>query len=425
MKATVSTKKISGEISAIASKSVAHRYLIGAALADKETFIRCHSVSEDILATVDCLNGMGADIKRQADGFSVKPIDRANQDRAVHTLYCNESGSTIRFLLPVVAALGMTGEFVKKGSLITRPLAPLDEEMEKKGAVISEKEGGIARVEGQLEPGVYTLPGNVSSQYITGLLFALPLLDGDSEIHITTELQSEDYIKITLDTLKAFGICVKYDKKCISISGKQVYTVKSEPEVEGDWSNAAFFMVAAAIGKTKVIYRNLCKDSLQGDKEILTVLEKMGAEIVPVDDGYEVLGDKLKAIELDARAIPDLVPIIALAASVAEGKTVIYGAERLRIKESDRLKSVCETLSILGADIKETEDGLIICGKDRLKGGTISSFYDHRIVMMGAIASIVCEKEVTICDAQAVNKSYPGFFEDFEKLGGKVQLMKE
>lgn len=425
MKATVSASKIQGEIEAIASKSVAHRYLIAAALSDKEVFVGCHSVSEDILATANCLKAMGAEIVRKEQGFFVTPIDRKKIDNAKKHLPCNESGSTIRFLIPVVAALGINGEFLKKGSLVTRPLKPLDEEMEKKGAPLREKEGGIVAVEGKLEPGIFMLPGNVSSQYITGLLFALPMLDEDSEIHITTPLQSEDYVKITLDTLKAFNISVKYENNCFYIKGKQVYTVNSEPNVEGDWSNAAFFMTGAAIGKAEIAYSNLNGASLQGDKAVVDILRRMGACIDSSDGTYYVKGAKLRATKIDAKPIPDLVPILALAASVAEGETVIYNAERLRIKESDRLKTVYETLSALGADIEEKEAELIIRGKEKLKGGKVSSFNDHRIAMMAAIASIVCEEEVVIFKAEAVNKSYPGFYEDLQKLGGKVTIDEE
>lgn len=425
MKVTVSASKIQGEVQAIASKSVAHRYLIAAALADRETFVGCHSISEDILATVNCLKAMGAGIERKDNGFFITPIDRKAIDETVKQLPCNESGSTIRFLMPVVAALGINGEFLKKGSLVNRPLKPLDEELERKGVLLKEKEGGIVAVEGKSQPGIFELPGNVSSQYITGLLFALPLLDEDSEIRITTPLQSEDYVKITMDALKAFGISVIYEKNCFYIRGKQVYTVKSEQSVEGDWSNAAFFMVGAAIGKSKITYTNLNEYSLQGDKAVVDILKNMGTAIEHSGSVYEVEGRALKAALIDAKPIPDLVPILALASAVAEGETVIYNAERLRIKESDRLKTVYETLNSLGADIEEKADGLVIRGIEKLKGGEVSSFNDHRIAMMAAIAAIVCEKEVTILRAEAVNKSYPGFFDDLRKLGANVKIDEE
>lgn len=422
MKAIVSPSKIQGNVEAIASKSVAHRYLIAAALSDRECFIQCHSLSEDILATANCLKEMGAKICQKENGFLVTPIDRRKVSKEVCKLPCNESGSTIRFLLPVVAALQIHGKFLRKGSLVTRPLSPLDEEMEKKGCKICIKEGGIAAVESALKPGIFTMPGNVSSQYISGLLFALPLLEGDSEIRITTELQSEDYVKITLDTLKAFSIQVRYEKNCFYIPGKQVYTVKDGLSVEGDWSNAAFFMTGAAIGKTGISYTGLKEESLQGDKQITDILRQMGANISCQKGIYRVEGNALKGVPIHAKAIPDLVPILALAAAVSKGDTVIDGAERLRIKESDRLKTVFETLSILGADIEEREDGLVIHGKGKLKGGVVASYNDHRIVMMSAIAAIVCQEEVIILQAEAVNKSYPGFFDDFKKLGGKVRI---
>lgn len=422
MKVIVSPSKISGKVEAIASKSMAHRYLIAAALADKKCFITCHSVSEDILATVGCLQNMGAKIEREETGFWVTPINKTKNTQDVRRLPCNESGSTIRFLLPVVATLGIRGDFFRKGSLVNRPLSPLDEEMEKKGCKLLIKKEGIVSVENTLKPGIFMLAGNVSSQYISGLLFALPLLDGDSEIHLTTELQSEDYVKMTLDTLQAFSIKVKYEQNCFYIPGKQVYTVKDELFVEGDWSNAAFFMTGAAIGKTELLYSGLKEDSLQGDRRIVDILRKMGADITKEEGDYLIKGNGLKSMHIPAKAIPDLVPILALAAAVSEGTTIIDGAERLRIKESDRLKTVYETLYKLGADIEELPDGLIIKGKERLTGGVVSSHNDHRIAMMSAIAAVVCTEDVTILQAEAIKKSYPGFFEDLKKLGGNVRI---
>ena len=425
MKVTVSASKIQGEVKAIASKSVAHRYLIAAALSDKKVFITCHSVSEDILATAECLKAMGAEIERTEHGFWITPIDKRNIDDSVKQLPCNESGSTIRFLIPVVAALGIKGEFLRKGSLVSRPLKPLDEELEKKNSKLTDKENGIVAVEGKLIPGSFTMPGNVSSQYITGLLFALPLLESDSEIHIIGELQSEDYVKITLDTLKAFQIRAEYRDNCFYIPGKQGYTVTGEQTVEGDWSNAAFFMTGAAIGKSEVTYENLNPLSLQGDKAVVNILKNMGAKVSNKGNTYVIKGDNLTATDIDAKPIPDLVPILALAAAVAEGKTIIYNAERLRIKESDRLKTVYETLHALGADVEEKESELVIHGKKKLKGGCVSSFNDHRIAMMAAIAAIVCDEEVTILKAEAVNKSYPGFYKDLEMLGANVRIDEE
>lgn len=422
MKATVSASKIEGQVQAIASKSVAHRCLIAAALADKASFVGCHSLSEDILATVNCLNGMGAEIIRKDNGFYITPINKDKIDQKVKQLPCNESGSTIRFLISVVAALGIKGEFLKKGSLVSRPLKPLDEELNNKGITLQDKDGGIVAVSGKLKSGIFTLPGNVSSQYITGLLFALPLLDEDSEIRITTPLQSEDYVKITMDTLKNYNVSVEYRDNCFYIKGKQVYTVKDAVSVEGDWSNAAFFMTGAAIGKSEVTYTNLNSESLQGDKAVVDILRKMGADITANGNTYSIKGQDLTATKIDAKPIPDLVPILALAAAVAKGETVVYNAERLRIKESDRLKTVYETLHALGADVEEKEAELIIRGKEKLTGGTVSSYNDHRIAMMAAIAAIVCEKEVVILHAEAVNKSYPGFFEDLKMLGANVKI---
>jgi len=395
MKVTITPDKLFGEVSAISSKSFAHRMIIAAALADKETKINLNIFSEDIDASISCIEQLGAKVKKEDNFIVVYPIGR-NLEYTV--LDCNESGSTARFLLPVAAAILDSFKMVGKGRLPERPFLPLVSQMNKNG-VTTDSDKLPMRVCGRLIPGKYEIAGNISSQYITGLLMALPLLDGESEIILTSSLESAAYVDITLYVLSQFG--VKIEK---TDSGYRVFPSKyispGDISVEGDWSNAAFWVVADKIcGNVKV--KGLNYDSLQGDMRILT---EVGKDII------------------DANQIPDLVPVLAVAACAKNGNTKIINAQRLRIKESDRLDAVCRTLTSLGADITQTDDGLIIKGNGRLKGGECDSFNDHRIVMSLAIASCICSDKVIINNAQAVNKSYPTFFDDFKKLGGKIEI---
>lgn len=439
MKVIINPSKLNGRVLAIASKSMAHRYLIAAALAGEESFITCHSTSEDILATIQCLQAMGTEIQKKEDGFLVKPAGKSRntegESAKASVLPCNESGSTLRFLLPVVGALGMEVRFLRKGRLPDRPLAPLDLEMEKKGCRLTQESDGQLFVTGQLMSGTYELPGNVSSQYISGLLFALPLLDGDSEILITSPLESADYVRMTISVIRAFGIHVEELGNKLLIEGGQRYMAPEKTEIEGDWSNAAFWLTAGAIGEGNIICDNLNQHSLQGDKKILPLLQKMGAHIELRTKKQKMLqtenllqeiechgNNHLQGIIIDAKPVPDLIPILAVAAAVSKGTTRVEHAERLRIKESDRIKTVCSTISQLGGSILETKDGMLINGQERLKGGIIDAAGDHRIAMMATIAATVCEGPVTILHAQAVNKSYPGFWKDYEKLGGRITL---
>jgi len=429
------TKPIDGGVvGAIASKSAAHRLLICAALADRETFITCHQRSEDIDATARCLQALGADIRYEESGFWVTPIEgrrgqRPLQCAAVDAAYgvqgldCGESGSTLRFMLPICGALGVDAAFHMGGRLPTRPLTGLYEEMVAHGCSLSPHGTSPLVCEGQLISGEYTLPGNISSQFVSGLLFALPLLGGDSQICVTNGLESRPYVDMTLDALAQFGI--KISEEIISenelifhVKGGQIYRSPREISTEGDWSNAAFWLSAGAIGTSSITMTGLDMNSRQGDKAIVEFLARFGAKVSTENDAVMVSPKELHGIDINAADTPDLVPILAAVASVAEGTTVICNAERLRIKESDRLKTVAETLTQLGADVTETDDGLVINGKPRLRGGEVQSHGDHRIAMMVAVLSIACDGAVTINGAEAVRKSYPAFFEDFVMLGG-------
>ncbi len=409
-----------GEVTAISSKSDAHRLLIASALSDRPTSISCNARSADITATVNCLNSLGADIKFVDGGISVKPI---KEKRKSAVLDCNESGSTIRFLLPVAAALGTNTEFTGGGRLPERPLSPLREQMEAHGVVFSPINVFPVKISGEMVSGEFTIKGNISSQFITGLLFALPLLNGNSVINVIPPVESRPYIDMTLNTLKKFGITVTEENNSFFIPGGQKYASPGTVESEGDWSNSAFFLTAGAVSG-RVTVTGLDVSSVQGDKQILTILKEMGAEITVDQGSITVKKGDLHGINIDARNIPDLVPIISVAAAAANnGKTVITGAERLKIKESDRLTAVYESLKALGVDISKTDDGLVINKTGIVGGGAVIGYNDHRMVMALSVLSAVSSDDIILRGAEAVNKSYPNFFEDFSSLGGSYNVI--
>lgn len=400
-------------VRAISSKSEAHRALICAALSDTDTKIICTDTNADIDATASCLNALGAKIIRTPDGFEVKPISELE---CKAQLDCNESGSTLRFLLPLCASLGADCSIIMRGRLASRPLSPLYELLESQGVTLSKQGVSPLNISGKLKSGDYSVAANVSSQYISGLLFALSIADGKSSLTLEGKIESAPYIFMTVNTLKAFGADVTFDadNNVFHINGKTKLTSPKTFTVGGDWSNAAFYLSAGAIGKNPVTLQNLDQNSAQGDRAVLAVLANMGAEIHSSGDNVTVCPSKLHGTDIDAADIPDLVPILSVAASVANGTTRIYNASRLRLKESDRIESVCSLLSNLGAEIKATDDGMIICGKPKLTGGEVDSFNDHRIAMSAAIASLVCENTVKISRFEAINKSYPSFLDGFE-----------
>ena len=404
-------------LGAIASKSQAHRLLISASLASGPTHLVCSETSDDIDATVRCLTALGAHIKTDGGAFDITPISRPVLSG--QTLDCGESGSTLRFMLPVACALGAGATFLMSGRLPSRPLSPLYEELAGHGCALSMTGKSPLYTGGQLSGGRFLIPGNISSQFISGLLLALPMAQEDSLIDIGGIVESRPYIDMTLAALKVFGITVKTNAQSFTVPGNQHYTTPGSCTVEGDWSNAAFWLALGAVGPDSITVTNLDTSSPQGDKAILSFLTRFGANVEISGNTVTVSRRNLSGIDINAGDTPDLVPILAAVAAVSEGRTVISNANRLRIKESDRLKTVTETLKTLGADISEKEDGLIINGKPALKGGIVSSHGDHRIAMMSAVISTACREPVTIKNAQAVSKSYPAFFEDFNALGGE------
>ena len=406
MNVTITPAVLKGTVTPPPSKSQAHRLIIAAALSDGFCKLSNVDLSEDIQATLRCMRTLDADAS--ADGTIIRGADLVDghEEPAPEVMDCGESGSTLRFLIPVALALKGGGKFTGHGRLMERPQDPYFALFREKG-IFYEQKDGVLTVRGKLAPGVYTLPGNVSSQFITGLLYALPLLEGDSEIVLTTGLESRGYVDMTLDALERFGVKAEYDgKRTFRVPGNQYYQHQNLA-IEADWSNAAFWYGAKFLG-CPVEIGGLDQASVQGDRAIAGFYEQMGGA---------------GRLELDVSQCPDLVPPLAAMAALRAGETTaIVNAGRLRIKESDRLATVTEVLNALGAQVEEHEDHLVIHGREKLAGGvTVSGHNDHRIAMMAAIAAIRCEKPVTITGAECVKKSYPRFWEDYEALGGLVQ----
>ena len=417
MIATITPAQLSGTIPAIASKSDAHRLLILAALSQGETRLRMEQRSEDIDATIDCLRALGALIEVLPDGVLVRGIEQPNENPL---LDCGESGSTFRFLLPVAAALCVSARFTGGGRLPERPIGELMTVMQAHGVAFS-AERLPSSTSGRLAGGAFSLPGNVSSQYLTGLLLALPLVAQDSTISLTTRLESAAYVDITLHALKRFGVRVSVENGVYAVSGGQTLQSPGECRVDGDWSNAAFFLAAGALGKP-VTLTGLHLDSPQGDKAILDALRKFGALVETTADTVTVSPANLVGCTIDVSETPDLLPILAVLGAGASGETRLVNAARLRLKESDRLASVSAMLRALGGRVEEQPDALVITG-GRLAGGTVESCRDHRIAMSAAIAAILCESSVTILGADAVKKSYPAFYHDLNQLGGHADVV--
>lgn len=406
---------------AIPSKSAAHRLLICAALSDRPCRIVCPETSDDIEATARCLTALGAGVEYRDGVFHVTPVSRPVNGRRL--LDCGESGSTLRFALPLAAALGAEADFILKGRLPRRPLSPLYEELIGHGCALSPQGQSPLRLSGRLKPGVFRLPGNVSSQFVSGLLMALSVLEGKSVVSVTGPFESRPYVDMTLRALEVFGAPVDENRQTFYVNGRGRLKAPDEISVEGDWSNAAFWLCAGALlpeGKS-IRVQGLDPRSAQGDRAVLDFLRRFGAVVIENETGVTVSRGQLRGIAIDAHDTPDLVPILAVVAAGAEGTTTVTRAGRLRDKESDRLRAVTETLRALGTEIRETADGLVIQGKPALAGGRVSSFGDHRIAMAAAVSSLLCAGPVTIEGAEAVKKSYPGFFRDFNALGGVLE----
>ena len=419
------TGPLSGVVKAIASKSHVHRLLMAAALADRPTVILCETRSDDIAATMRVLQGLGARFHETPTQIEVTPIGELPP---LAQLDCGESGTTLRFMLPILAALGARAHLLRRGRLVTRPLSPLDDTLRSHGVTLSETHRDPLAIEGQLTPGHYEIAANVSSQYIGGLLFALSRLEGVSELTLTATIESLPYIQMTLDVLRTFGQVITHDEtmRHYRIEGRGQFNSPGIIQAEGDWSNAAFWLAAGAIGApgTSLTLTQINAHSLQGDKAMVSLLKAFGADIEQTDNRVRVTAQPLKGITIDAAHIPDLVPILSVVAACAQGKTHFQHIARLRLKESDRVATTLALLHALGIEASATEDSLCVHG-GTLCSGRVDGANDHRIVMAAAIASSRIAEGVLIDDPMAVNKSYPHFFDDFEQLGGTVTVWEE
>lgn len=413
MDTVITPSNLTGTLTVPMSKSSAHRLMICAALGDSPTFVRfCGDAAEDVTATVRCLEGLGATITEGDCGISVVPICKAYG--STELLDCGESGSTLRFLIPVAAALGGKRRFRLRGRLPERPLSPLKEELERHGVTVC-LDGDILTVCGGSITGTdFVIEGNVSSQFISGLLFSLVILGGGT-VTVTGKIESRPYVDMTVQAMDAFGIRVSEDGGVFTAD----CTNKKSPEevsAEGDYSGAAFFVCAGALSDEGITLRGLRHDSLHGDRRIIDVVRSMGAVVEELPDGVTVRRGTLRGITIDATDIPDLVPVIAATAAAAEGETVITGVKRLRLKESDRIESTCAMVNAIGGCAVGDDDCIKIRGGLTVPTGAVDSAGDHRIAMAAAILASAAKGAVTIKGADCVKKSYPAFWEDYERL---------
>lgn len=400
--------KLIGTLNAPSSKSYSHRMIIAAALADGVSEISNVTGSNDIQVTAGAMEALGADVLADGSVYTVRgiksPASKADID-------CGESGSTLRFIIPVAAALGTNTTFTGHGKLPERPYTPYVREFAKKGITFESQSGLPMTISGKLSAGEFLLEGDISSQFITGLMFALPLCEEDSVIKLTSPLQSKPYADMTVAALKNFGINIFETK----MNGLPMYLIKGRQKyspcrvsVEGDYSQAAFFFTANALG-SEINVKNLIPDSVQGDKAIIDIIEKCGSDMKP--------------FTVDVGNIPDLVPILAVLGCFTEGTSRIVNAARLKIKESDRITAVANALNAIGGRVTAGDDFLEMQHIDRFTGGEVDSCNDHRIVMAAAIATTASAGPVIIRGAEAVNKSYPRFFEDLKALGGEFEIL--
>lgn len=419
------TDHFGGTINAVASKSDAHRLLICAALSDGNTFVRCPEKSKDIRATVSCLSSLGAVLLEQEDGYFITPIIEPTEKA---TLDCFESGTTYRFMLSLVAALGTGASLIGHGRLPLRPLSPLYETLTKNGIVLSEKGTNPLLVSGKLMGREFSFSGDVSSQYASGLLLVFPLLstreNAPVSLTLTGRIESLPYLDLTVRAMQTFGISIESAWQNDGALRFTVYPSRYRSpkavSAEGDYSSAAFFLAAGAIGKAPVSLKGLTIDSPQGDRKILSLLRRFGASVEECADTIRVSPAPLSGITIDVSQIPDLVPILAVVAAAATGETRIENAARLRLKESDRLLTVHRLIEALGGSVTEGENYLVIRGSGTLRGGSVSAENDHRIAMSAAIASLISEEPVTIRGAECAEKSYPRFYNDARAIGLSV-----
>lgn len=418
MDACITPSPLFGRINAVGSKSDIHRLLICSAFADKKTEISGFFLSDDIAATVRCIEALGASVEIYNERCFVTPIANYSGNPF---LDCGESGTTLRFMLPTACAVCEKAAFSGSGRLPERPIDELIVALSSGGVDFSGKKLPFS-TKGKLKSGEYRLPGNISSQYISGLLTALCLIEGKSEIMLTTPLESASYVDMTLATLSLFGAEIIAENGKYTVYGKGKLVSPEKAVVDGDWSNALFFMVAGAIGQSVEI-NGLSLSSVQGDKAAAEILKRFGADVAVKNNTVYIKHENLCGCDIDISQIPDTLPALAVAAAFANGKSRFFGGKRLRMKESDRIATTCGMINSLGGNAEETKDGLTVYGNGDLSGGIANGENDHRIVMAAAAAASGCKDKVVIKGVEAVNKSYPTFFSDFKKLGGIADVI--
>ena len=400
MNVKIKPNAIKGELKSIPSKSLLHRAIILSGISkDRETKLEnVNTISKDVEATLTCMEKLGAKIKVEGDSIRIASLGNIKKSKV--ELHCEESGTTLRLLLPLVSTFSKTAT------------------LEESGLYFEEKEFSI-KISGNVNSDFFRISGDISSQYVSGLLLLSSLLDQKSSIYLTTKLESRAYVKITIKVLRDFGIIVnELEEGVFEIyGGRDKILPPKEYQIEGDWSNAAFFIAGGCLGDS-IKMSGLNLESSQGDKKIVQILKKAGAILACSDDCISSNGSHLNSFEVDFSETPDLFPILSVVAALSKGQSILKGGERLKLKESNRIESTFQMLKSLGADVKKRDDGLIIQGKEILDGGIVNSFNDHRIVMSATMASIKCKEPVSIVNAGAVKKSYPNFFDDFKKVGG-------
>ncbi len=414
-RALVSSLSLGGTVDVPSSKSAAHRELIAAALSSGPSVLRCNCISQDILATADCLNALGADIRISGEIISVSPI--SDPPKAA-TLPCRESGTTLRFMIPIAAFLGVDSTVVCASSLAKRPISDLCDELKKNGV---EFPGGYTfplRMKGKASATEWSIRGDVSSQFISGLLLAFPLSGKKCTLTVTGSVESRPYIDMTCNTVRRHGIAVKNDGSVYTVGCERYLPLGSAETpytVEADWSGAGFWFAAGLSSERGITLVGLDTESSQGDKAIYDILHKAGANITLSDKGITIKKSKMSAFECDCRQTPDMVPILSVCAAYALGTSKIHGIERLRLKESDRIESTRALLSSLKV-ASEYENGVLTVHGGEMRGGSVDGYNDHRIVMSAAVASCFCSEEIAITDAHAVKKSYPAFWDHLASL---------
>lgn len=413
MEKTIKKGTRTGEVILPSSKSAAHRALICAALTKGENRVVVKGISNDIRATAFCLNALFNNVEEEKEGFILKSPQITPEKEAV--LYCKESGTTLRLLLPLVGVFGINATFVLEGRLPDRPINELVFVLTSHGMTI-EKKGNKIITSGKLISKDYEIRGDVSSQYISALLFALPLIEGENRLVIKGDITSKGYISMTEKALSLSNIDYKKKENIYIINGKREYFFEKEHYVEADWSAATAFLAMGAVSQSGITLKGLDLSSAQGDKEVVNILEKIGANIEKTDNAITIKKGKLKPINIYAEDIPDAVPVLASLLSAINGKSEIAGCGRLRFKESDRIKSTTAMLSALGADIEAGDTSLLINGNGKLGGGEAPVFSDHRIAFAAAVAAGFSNSDIKIDNEKCVEKSYPDFWRDFENL---------